>query len=70
LSASRRSHWYILELGKGFAFHSKEFNQGYIDGFGSVDPSISSNADEATLDCKQAAPGVGQGQGDLIDRSR
>lgn len=25
--------WYITQPGKGFAFHTQEFNQGYVDGF-------------------------------------
>lgn len=44
-------HWYILQPGKGFAFHSKEFNRGYVDGFCSVAPGRGSDADEATFSC-------------------
>jgi hypothetical protein len=44
-------HWYILEPGKGFAFHSKEFVRGYVNGFCSVDPNTSSDSDHASFDC-------------------
>jgi len=44
-------HWYIIQPGKGFAFHSKEFDMGYVDGFCSVGPKASSDADQATFDC-------------------
>ena len=44
-------HWYILDPGKGFAFHSKEFDSGYVDGFCSIDPKASSDADQASFDC-------------------
>ena len=39
-----RCHWYILEPGHGFGFHTQKFNQGYVAG-------ITSDADEATWDC-------------------
>lgn len=43
---------YILQPGKGFKFHSWDFNHGYVAGFCSiVGPSISSDADEAGFDC-------------------
>ncbi len=48
-------HWYILEPGKGFGFHTKEFNQGYIDGFCHVSPNSGSDADEATWSCSNDA---------------
>ena len=44
-------NWYILELGKGFAFHSKDFVKGYVNGFCTIDPKASSDADQATFDC-------------------
>ncbi len=44
-------HWYILKLGKGFAFHTPEFNRGYVDGFCSVDPHAGSDAEVATFNC-------------------
>src|SRR5712691_11100102 len=44
-------HWYILLPGKGFQFHTPEFNRGYVDGFCSVDPHGGSDADVATFDC-------------------
>ena len=38
----------------GFAFHTKEFNQGFIDGICNGDPNGGgSDADEATCDCSQ-----------------
>jgi hypothetical protein len=44
--------WYILEPGKGFAFHTEEFNEGYIDGFcDNSPPGRGSDADEATFSC-------------------
>jgi hypothetical protein len=44
--------WYILEPGKGFAFHTQEFIDGYIDGFcHNSPPGRGSDADEATFDC-------------------
>ena len=46
-----RCHWYILQLGKGFAFHSREFINGYINGFCSVSPYASIDYDEAGWDC-------------------
>ena len=55
-------HWYILEPGKGFAFHSKEFVRGYVNGFCSVDPNTSSDSDHASFDCSQASQGQ---EGDL-----
>jgi hypothetical protein len=44
-------HWYILQPGKGFTFHSSEFNHGYVDGFCSVDPHGGSDSDKASFDC-------------------
>jgi hypothetical protein len=44
--------WYILEPGKGFAFHTQEFIDGYIDGFcDNSRPGRGSDADEATFSC-------------------
>jgi hypothetical protein len=43
-------HWYILQPGKGFAYHTPEFNKGYVDGFCSTGHG-SSDADQATFDC-------------------
>jgi len=58
-------HWYILQPGKGFAFHSKEFNQGYVDGLCTTGHG-GSDADEATFDCpSDNSNGV---QGDLVSR--
>jgi hypothetical protein len=46
---------YILQPGKGFQFHTQTFNQGYIDGWCSIEgPGASSDADEATFDCSEA----------------
>ena len=44
-------HWYVLELGHGFAHQSKEFSMGYVRGFCSVSPDTSSDADQASWDC-------------------
>jgi hypothetical protein len=58
-------HWYILEPGKGFAFHLKEFNRGYVDGFCTTGHG-GSDAEEATFDCSSNnSNGV---QGDLVAR--
>jgi hypothetical protein len=46
-----RCHWYVLELGHGFAPQSKEFSMGYVRGFCSVSPKSSSDADQASWDC-------------------
>jgi hypothetical protein len=46
------SHWYILQHGKGFAFHTKAFNNGYVAGYCAHSPPGSgSDADEATFSC-------------------
>jgi hypothetical protein len=42
-------HWYILQPGKGFGFHTQEFNDGYIAAM--CKAGISSDADEVTWDC-------------------
>jgi hypothetical protein len=42
-------HWYILEPGNGFGFHTQEFNDVYIAAMCKSD--ISSDADEATWSC-------------------
>ena len=46
------SDWYITQPGKGFAFHTKAFNQGYVDGFCTHSPpGVGSDANEATFEC-------------------
>ena len=46
-------HWYILESGKGFKFHTFEFVKGYVDGFCRVaGPHMSSDADQAAWNCR------------------
>ena len=40
--------WYILQPHQGFAFHSKQFVHDYIQGFCSISPGTSSDADEAS----------------------
>jgi hypothetical protein len=46
------SDWYILQPGKSFAFHTQEFNNGYIAGFCSVvPPGTGSDADQADFEC-------------------
>jgi hypothetical protein len=44
-----RCHWYILEPGKGFGFHTQEFNNGYVAAICAA--GIASDADEATWNC-------------------
>jgi hypothetical protein len=44
-------HWYILEPGKGFAFHSWDFVRGYVTGFCKASSGTSSDSDQATFDC-------------------
>jgi hypothetical protein len=44
-------HWYVLEPGKGFAFHSWDFVRGYVTGFCTASPGTSSDADQASWDC-------------------
>jgi hypothetical protein len=46
------SDWYILQPGKGFGFHTPEFNNGYVNGWCSIMGSgAGSDADEATFTC-------------------
>lgn len=46
-------HWYILQPGKSFKFHSREFVQGYVNGFCSIAGShMSSDDDQAMWDCR------------------
>jgi len=41
--------WYITQPGKGFAFHTTDFRQGYVDGFCSIAGSgAGSDADQAS----------------------
>jgi hypothetical protein len=42
----------IMQPGKGFAFHSMEFNRNYIKGFCAVGGG-GSNTEEATFDCSR-----------------
>jgi hypothetical protein len=44
-------YWYILQPGKGFAFHSQDFKNGYVAGFCKANPSGGSDADQATFSC-------------------
>jgi len=45
---------YITQPGKGFAFHSKEFNRNYIKGFcAAAGEHTSSDTNEATFDCSR-----------------
>ena len=47
-------HWYILQPGKGFADHSKEFIRGYINGWClSSPPGGGADADQASFECGQ-----------------
>jgi hypothetical protein len=46
------NQWYILQPGKGFNFHTREFNEGYIAGYCADKPSgVGSDADQATFSC-------------------
>jgi len=50
---------YIIKPGKGFAFHTKEFNQGYIDGYCSLESTggmPGMDADQATFNCPDDSP--------------
>jgi hypothetical protein len=44
-------HWYVLEQGKGFAFHSWDFVRGYVTGFCKASSGTSSDADQGSWDC-------------------
>lgn len=44
------SQWYILQPGKGFGFHTKAFNDGYIAGFCAAGGG-GSDANQATFSC-------------------
>jgi hypothetical protein len=45
-------HWYILEPGKSFAFHTPEFNRGYVVGYCSISgPHTGFDAEQASWDC-------------------
>jgi hypothetical protein len=45
-------HWYILEIGKSFAFHIPDFNRGYVAGYYSISgPHTGFEAEQASWDC-------------------
>lgn len=46
-------HWYILQPGKGFKFHTWDFVRGYVTGWCSIpaNKQSGSDADEAAWDC-------------------
>jgi len=45
-------HWYILEPGKSFAFHTPDFNRGYVAGYCSISgPHTGFDAEQAFWDC-------------------
>ena len=53
-------HWYILQPGKGFQFHTWDFIRGYVTGWCSVNPPGSgSDADEAEFDCAEGPSSAG-----------
>ncbi len=54
-SSNNPRDWYILQPGKGFAFHTHDFIAGYVDGFCSVQPGMSSDADQALWDCSRGS---------------
>ena len=47
-------HWYILQPGKGFKFHTREFVIGYVTGWCSVPGNEKSGSDSvvASWDCR------------------
>jgi hypothetical protein len=48
--------WYILQPEKGFAFHTHDFINGYVDGFCSIaGPHMSSDSDKAGWDCSRGS---------------
>ena len=51
LAAHGNVNWYILQPGKGFAFHTQDFKNGYVAGFCNANPSGGSDADQATFSC-------------------
>jgi hypothetical protein len=58
--ANSNGHWYILQPGKGFAFHTRDFVTGYVDGFCSVaGPHMSSDSDKALWDCARGPSSAG-----------
>jgi hypothetical protein len=44
-------NWYILQPGKGFAFHTQDFKNGYVAGFCKSEPGGGSDANQATFSC-------------------
>src|SRR5689334_20291168 len=46
-------HWYILEPGNDFKYHTSDFIRGYVTGFCSVDPNRSMDHIQANFDCKK-----------------
>ena len=49
-------HWYILEPGNGFKYHTSDFIRGYVTGFCSANPNASMHHIQAIFDC-QKGPG-------------
>jgi hypothetical protein len=55
-ASPNRTTLYLEEPGKGLAFHTQKFNQGYIDGFCSiVGKNSSSDSDARTFYCSEDA---------------
>ncbi|MGA9840778.1 MAG: hypothetical protein WBP64_16715 [Nitrososphaeraceae archaeon] len=58
--ANNNSHWYILEPGKGFQFHTPEFIRGYVTGFCSIAGShFSSDSNKAFFSCEKGPGSAG-----------
>jgi hypothetical protein len=51
LASHGNVNWYILMPGKGFAFHTQDFKNGYVVGFCKSEPESGSDADQATFSC-------------------
>jgi hypothetical protein len=51
LAAHGSVDWYILQPGKGFAFHTEDFKTGYVAGFCKSEPGGGSDASVATFSC-------------------
>lgn len=49
-------HWYILEPGNGFKYHTSDFIRGYVTGFCSFNTNRSMDHIQAIFDC-QKGPG-------------
>ena len=46
-------HWYILEPGNGFKYHTSDFIRSYVTGFCSFNPNRSMDHIQAIIDCQK-----------------